>query len=94
MNILSPKPELPGAEHNDVIVSIFPNPTNGAIVVRSTSNGRMSISSIDGKDVASFSVAAGETNITLPSGLSEGVYMCRYVGENGEYLVVKLVYKP
>jgi uncharacterized protein YjdB len=94
MTVMAPKPSDNIITKEDAMISIFPNPTNGSIVVRASSAGRLMVFAIDGKEVASFKVAEGANAIDLPTGLSEGVYMCRYIGDNGEYLVVKLVYKP
>ncbi len=72
-------------------VTLYPNPTNGAINIRADVAGVFYLYSIDGKGLGEYKVSEGITNITLPNELATGIYMGRYVGDDGSITQFKIV---
>lgn len=77
-----------------IILSIFPNPTNGALTIEAPARGVFAIFSLDGKKVAEYQVTSEVTNLVLPNGMAAGAYMCRFDQEDGESTIIKLWYQP
>lgn len=74
-------------------INIFPNPTSGAMTLQTKVAGRLTVYAIDGRAVANYTATAGNTILQLPSDIAAGVYMCRFVGDNGTSAMVRLVYE-
>jgi hypothetical protein len=74
-------------------VSIYPNPTTGTFSIATNISGVTSMYTIDGKELQRYEVKAGTTDITLPVGFANGVYMLRFNGADGSSKMVRLIYK-
>ncbi|MBX2906592.1 MAG: Ig-like domain-containing protein [Taibaiella sp.] len=77
-----------------LILSVFPNPTNGALTIEAPAKGIFVVYALDGKKVAEYTVTSAVTNIVLPKELAAGAYMCRFNQEDGESTIIKLWYQP
>ncbi|MES2703127.1 MAG: FG-GAP-like repeat-containing protein [Bacteroidota bacterium] len=75
-------------------IRLFPNPTSGSITVEADDAGTLHVYTIDGKEVTKYDLLLGSTLITLPKELAAGVYMCRYNGNNGGTMIIRLVFEP
>ncbi len=75
-----------------VSVSIFPNPSKGTLHIATPEAGILSVSTIDGREVARFDISTPATSVTLPD-MASGFYMCRFTGVSGAAKVVRLVYE-
>lgn len=97
INCIAAKPGR-GAEENEVPqvvqVSIFPNPTKGAITIETPSAGTFSIYTMDGRMLAEHTIATQHETISLPQGLAAGMYLCRFTGADGATTTTRLVYEP
>lgn len=71
--------------------SMYPNPTEGALTVRTGKAGMLQVHTIDGKLAASFDLGVGESAIQLPGDLAAGTYLCRFVGADGTIQQVRMV---
>ena len=78
----------------DVVISIFPNPTSGNLTIESPVTGTFTVYTIDGKVAEQFNINGTSNNITLPKNLVAGIYMCRFMGVDGSSVIVRLVYQP
>jgi uncharacterized protein YjdB len=76
---------------NGVAMSLYPNPTTGSFTVSAHASGILSVYTMEGKEVAKQEIAKGETQITLPNELAKGIYMCRFNGEDGSTVMVRLI---
>jgi trimeric autotransporter adhesin len=75
------------------VLKVFPNPTSGTLTIDAPVAGTFTVYTIDGKQVAQYTVAASANMVTLPSNLAAGIYMCRFVGTEGTYAIVRLVFE-
>jgi hypothetical protein len=73
-------------------LSVYPNPTSGAFTVSTAEAGTLLVYAVDGKEVAKYQLTEGDTQLSLPQGTAAGIYMCRYVGNNGSTVMIRLVY--
>jgi hypothetical protein len=76
------------------VIRLFPNPTNGVLSIETSVAGTLSIFSLDGKAIASYNVNAATTALSLPNKIAGGIYMCRFIGNDGASEIVRLVYEP
>jgi uncharacterized protein YjdB len=72
-------------------VSLYPNPTTGIFTVSAHDAGALSVYTLDGRELAKYEVTKGETQISLPTEFARGIYMCRYNGNDGSTVMVRLV---
>ena len=72
-------------------VLLYPNPTNGSINIRADVAGAFYLYSLDGKTLGVYKVSEGITGVTLPNELAPGIYMGRYVGEDGNVTLFKIM---
>jgi uncharacterized protein YjdB len=83
-----------GNNANDAAgISLYPNPTNGTFTFETEQAGDLHVFTIDGREVSSYSVKKGATEVTLPSGLATGIYMCRYTSADGTNTMIRLVFE-
>lgn len=75
------------------VLKVFPNPTSGTLTIDAPVAGTFTVYTIDGKQVAQYTVAASVNMVTLPSNLAAGIYMCRFIGAEGTLAIVRLVYE-
>lgn len=76
------------------IISVYPNPTSGAFVLKSAFAGSFTVFTIDGKEILHTPVVVGENALNLPNGIAAGIYMCRFNGDEGNTYMVRLIYQP
>jgi uncharacterized protein YjdB len=74
-----------------VNITLYPNPTKGTFTINTPEAGTLSISTIDGREVMQREVGTGITELSLPSSIATGVYMCRFDGKLGGTVTVRLV---
>jgi hypothetical protein len=43
--------------------------------------------------VKSYQVTEGTNTLSMPAGIASGIYMCRYNGNDGGAVMVRLVYE-
>jgi uncharacterized protein YjdB len=90
--VTTPKAGAPlTATGADVKFALYPNPTTGMVTIETPVTGVFNVYSIDGRAVSSNDVKEATTTITLPTELAAGVYMCRFVGDDGSVQVARLV---
>ncbi|MCF8450703.1 MAG: T9SS type A sorting domain-containing protein, partial [Taibaiella sp.] len=75
------------------MLTVYPNPTSGVITVDAPEAGTFTVFTIDGREVAQYAVTASANVVTLPSNLAAGIYMCRFMSEDGTTAIVKLVFE-
>jgi uncharacterized protein YjdB len=73
--------------------TLYPNPTPGTFTL-TTGAGTMTVYTMDGKEVYSFDVNSGSSVHSLKTGMSAGIYMCRFSGADGSTVMVRLIYEP
>jgi uncharacterized protein YjdB len=73
------------------ILQLYPNPTTGAFTVVTESSGTLQVFTLDGREVAQYTISNGINNLALSKELTSGVYMCRYNTNNGNTVIVRLV---
>ncbi|MES2702917.1 MAG: Ig-like domain-containing protein [Bacteroidota bacterium] len=74
-------------------LQLYPNPTTGAFNVVSEVAGTLHLFTIDGKEVAKYDIASGINSLSLPQGIAVGVYMCRYIGNDGSTMMIRLIHE-
>ena len=72
-------------------VLLYPNPTNSAINIKADVAGVFYLYSLDGKSIGAYKIMEGINNLTMPNELATGIYMGRYVGEDGNVALFKVV---
>ena len=72
-------------------VSLYPNPSNGAINIKADVAGVFYLYSLDGKSLGEYKITEGINNLTMPNELATGIYMGRYLGEDGSVALFKIV---
>ena len=75
-------------------ISVYPNPTTGALTVTTPVKASISITSLQGQLVATYALNAGENQLSMRSGIAPGIYMGRVVLEGGRQTLIKIVYQP
>ena len=75
------------------LLRVYPNPTTGAFTLQSSQAGVFTVYTMEGKEVQHNDVNEGLNSLSLPKGLAAGVYMCRFNGEDGSSVMVRLVYE-
>jgi len=73
---------------------LYPNPTRGVFTFETPVAGTLTIYNVDGRLVMQHIITAWVTNLSLPSGTPNGIYLCNFVGYEGTTLTMKLVYEP
>jgi hypothetical protein len=75
-------------------ITIYPNPTTGSFVIPTQVEGTLSVFSTDGKLVFIKTIQDAVTPISLPLGITSGIYVCRYTDINGNASIVRLNFQP
>jgi uncharacterized protein YjdB len=75
------------------VLTVYPNPTSGTLTLQAPVNGTFTVYTIDGRQVAQYAVTTESATVSLPHGLANGAYMCRFNGEDGSTDVVRLIYQ-
>jgi uncharacterized protein YjdB len=76
---------------NTAVLGLYPNPTAGDITANTIISGTLFLYALDGREVRQYALKKGETTIALPNELAKGIYMCRFNGEDGSTVMVRLV---
>jgi len=75
--------------------SLYPNPTNGNFIVKANGRGKLTLCNQLGQKIAEYRTAEGETQLSLPQGMSSGIYIGRYVSDkDGSIETMRLLYNP
>ena len=77
----------------DANISVFPNPTNGILSIKTECAGRVYFYSAKGKAKGECLVNEGTTQIFLPAGLTTGQYVCKFEGVNGSKAETKVMFQ-
>jgi trimeric autotransporter adhesin len=94
VNVLAARAGSPsGVIESAGLLKVYPNPTSGTLTIDAPEAGTFTVYTIDGKEVAQYTVSASVNMVTLPSSLAAGIYMCRFVGADGASAIVRLVYE-
>lgn len=78
----------------DAGIRIFPTPTQGALTIEAPVAGIVTIHTVDGKEIGRYAVNASATELALPRGIAQGLYLCRFTGNDGSTAVMRVVYEP
>ena len=72
-------------------VLLYPNPSYGAINIRAEVAGVFYLYSLDGRSLNEYKITDGITSLTLPSELAAGMYIGRYIGDDGNTALFRIV---
>ncbi|MBX2907164.1 MAG: Ig-like domain-containing protein [Taibaiella sp.] len=72
-------------------VRVFPNPTSGSFTIAASKAGNAEVFAVDGKMVFRMRVEAGETSVSLPADLVNGMYTLSVITDSGESSVIRIV---
>jgi hypothetical protein len=81
LSVIGAKPineQIAELDEETIVLSLYPNPTQGKMVFSTTVAGSLSIYNMEGKQVANYQVAAGSNSIELPKELAAGNYIARF----------------
>jgi uncharacterized protein YjdB len=82
-----------GMDNTDGLVfAVFPNPTQGAITVETSTAGVFAIYTIDGRLMSEHKIETSSVYIQLPEDIVSGIYLCRFTRDNGSVETVRLIY--
>jgi uncharacterized protein YjdB len=76
-----------------VNITLYPNPTKGTFIVSTPEAGTLAVYTLDGRAVIAYKVKAGTTDVDLPSDMTTGIYMCRFIGHEGSVVTVRMTYE-
>jgi trimeric autotransporter adhesin len=95
INVVAARPGSPlgGEVAQANVLKVYPNPTSGTLTIDAPVAGIFTVYAIDGKQVTEYDVTASANMMTLPSNLTAGLYMCRFVGADGSSAIVRLVFE-
>lgn len=86
---------VPKQQPKDLALRVFPNPTRGVFSVKAESNGKLTLTNIQGVLLTNYTVHRGHTELHLPNNISAGIYVLKYVSDDGrEIASFRLVYQP
>lgn len=88
------RPGNPNTSPELLNARLYPNPTSGVFTIETGHSGTLVLFTLDGKQLERYEVKAGITELSIPHGLAAGVYMCRFNADDGETLMVRLIYEP
>lgn len=75
-------------------ISVYPNPTTGAVTVSMPESGSLSLLNIQGQQVADYQLSKGENHLRMPAGIAPGIYIGRLVYGSGKYVIIRIAYQP
>jgi uncharacterized protein YjdB len=73
---------------------LYPNPARDVITIETAVAGTLTVFSIDGRIVGQYHIMQPASTIKLNNEVAEGVYMCRFNGNDGAVATVRLIYQP
>jgi uncharacterized protein YjdB len=91
--VAKPGESVTEASEVNNVLSIFPNPTSGIITINAPVAGKFVLFSIEGRQVAEYLVNSGSNTVSMPAEIANGIYMCRFVGDDNSSAIVRLVYE-
>ena len=65
------------------VLKVYPNPTFGSITLSATNTGKFILYTILGQQATEYVVNSGLTEVQLPTSLSDGIYIGKYVADDG-----------
>lgn len=86
-------PTQPSIGEPAKMLTVYPNPTHGAFTVQTSSSGTFTIYTLEGKEIQHMAVVEGVNTVHLPEGIAAGIYMCRFISDDGNSTMVRLVYE-
>lgn len=72
-------------------VLLYPNPTNGEINIRADVAGVFYLFSLDGRKLKEYKITEGISSMILPNEFAIGIYIGKYVGDNGNIAMFKII---
>ena len=81
-------------ERDKEAIHVYPNPNEGSFTLKAASDGRLTITTLEGRLVKTLKVKKGQTELTLPAGTAQGVYQLIFEADgDGQRQVMKLMYR-
>jgi uncharacterized protein YjdB len=80
-------------QHGSRLFSIAPNPTSGILTITANVTGVLAVYSMDGRMVSETLISGTAAQVVLPSHLANGMYICKFTGNDGRSDMVRLVYE-
>lgn len=77
-----------------VELRMFPNPTSGSFNLETPVAGTLIIYTLDGREIQHSNVAEGSNALSLPGGLTAGIYLCKFIGGDDTIITTRLMYQP
>jgi len=75
-------------------IELYPNPTSGSFTVKTSAAGTLTITTAEGKRIASYKIKQGATELSLPVGTAQGIYQLIFEADgDGQRQVMKLMYR-
>lgn len=75
-------------------LSVYPNPTTGAVIVSLPESGSLALVNVQGQQVAAFELNKGENHLRMPAGIAPGIYIGRLVLGTGKHVIIRIAYQP
>lgn len=75
------------------LLCIFPNPSTGIVNVQAGSDGVLNVTTIDGRILTEFQISSGLSAISLPERMTPGIYLLKFLADNGSVQTLRLVYE-
>lgn len=72
-------------------VGIYPNPVAGAFIFTAAQQGVLAVYTLEGREVLHTNVRVGDNRIAMPADIANGVYICRFSGDDGIGTILRLV---
>ena len=74
--------------------SVYPNPTSGSFTLQSGVAGKATVLALDGRVVIESKKEVGNTSISMSAGITPGIYLLRFTGDDGSTQTTRLIYQP
>ncbi|MES2703972.1 MAG: M4 family metallopeptidase [Bacteroidota bacterium] len=75
-------------------LSIYPNPNNGVFNIVSAAEGKLYLFASDGRPAGEYRIEKGTNNLSMHGGLAPGLYLGKFVNDNGGDEVIRIMYMP
>jgi hypothetical protein len=70
---------------------LYPNPNDGSFTIESKDVGVLYVSGIQGDIISEYSILKGENRIQLPATVTNGIYIGKFMAEDGKLSIVKIL---
>jgi uncharacterized protein YjdB len=94
VNPFGSRPFITDPTSGSIYTRIFPSPTNGVITVDAPGTGVLSVLTIDGRALVTYHIVPANNTVQLPHNLAHGIYVCRFVADDGAETIARIVYAP